>query len=270
MSSGKDNGKPKAAETVKPRPPDPATKPKVSWIHGSKESSPNQDSQPETAIEERKTSLKKSSKHRSVSPQESQGVEEASTSGETRKPWRNRAGLMPLGHINGAVQNILRQISSFHSDRKASNSKDSTEPQKSPGSFNTEALQPHKNSEAAQQLAAQLKEKTQSLSRSEGTGGEDSSQSHLQAKKKKPTPPQKTQHGAGKVLTSSGGSASNTPFKEAKSAEREDSGSGEKGDPTVKKTPIKKPPRKKGKAGHSDTKTKTEQKIAMMPPQSES
>ncbi|XP_062333737.1 scavenger receptor class F member 2-like [Osmerus eperlanus] len=272
-SKPKENRKCASSERVKPRPPDPSTKPKVSWIHGATGANPNQLSQEETIVEERSRSGKKSSKNRTVSPEEATCIDEASASGET-KTQRNSSGLVQLDHINGAVQSVFRKMSGFRVSKKTPDPTES--PPKSPSSSNNrEVIQPHINPEAASLLAAQLKEKTQSLSRSEDKTSEESSLS--QGQRKKPTPPQKTSAschlGAGKALlptsTSSGlqRSASESPSKEAKTLEKQDSERPEKGDLVVKKTPIKKPPRKKGKDGNSDLKTKTEPKVAVMPPQ---
>ena len=65
------------------------------------------------------------------------------------------------------VQNTLKKISNFHSspEKKAAAVECPKDPPRSP-----KVIHPHMNSEAATLLAAQLKEKTQSINRNEGTG----------------------------------------------------------------------------------------------------
>ncbi|KAM4634092.1 scavenger receptor class F member 2-like [Polymixia lowei] len=256
-SNIKENRIPEAVEKVKPRPPDPSTKPKVSWIHRSRESSPNQTNQSETVPEDRKSSRRKTSKQ-SVNPQESTGTDEAGIPTE-KMPSRNIPG--PLENINGTVQNVFRQISK----RKAKDASKDSVP-KSPSVFNRDVLQPHINSEAASLLAAQLKEKTRSLNRGEANSCEESSQSQFMTSKNKPTLPPKTvsqsitsaQHGVGNTpfLASNSSPDLDTPTKETKSPKIEDSRPSQKGHPAVKKTTIKKPVRKKCKEGHTDHKIK--------------
>lgn len=261
-----------ALDRMKPRPPDPSTKPKVSWIHRATGSHKDPLGQEATGLDEQESSGRRASNNRPVRPGEGTGVEEASSLGE-RPAQRSSSGLVPLDHFNGAVQSVLRKMSSFRVNKKAETPTES--PPKSPGSSsNKEVIQPNMNSEAASLLAAQLKEKTQSLSRSEGKTSEEGSLSQVQGQRKKPTPPQKTstggQHGAGRALlptSSSQRPGSETSPKEAKTLEKQDSEKPEKEDNTVKKTPMKKPPRNRGKDRNSDLKTKTEQKVAVMPPQ---
>ncbi|CAL8276765.1 unnamed protein product [Merluccius merluccius] len=90
----KENTKSKTAERVKPRPPDPSTKPRASWIHQS--NSPNQKSQADAIPcgangSERRTS---------------QESEETETRAEHGAP----SGFLPLEPISRAMHNVLRQI----------------------------------------------------------------------------------------------------------------------------------------------------------------
>ena len=261
-SNDKEKAKSKPASRLKPQPPDPSTKPKVSWIHRSRESNPDKTAQLETVIHETKSPKKKTNKQQSVSPRETTGTDDASA---VPVNMTSRI-ILPLEHINGAVQNVLRHISNFRSDRKATSSNDSAP--KSPSSLNRDVIQPHVNSEAVSLLTAQLKEKTQSLNKSESDLCEQSSQSHLHTEKKKPIPLENTnqsvtspQHGAGSSLP-----AADVPDKEARNIEEEDPGGSKKGDVTPKKTAIKKPPRKKRQEGHIDPKMRKGKKIAIMPP----
>lgn len=195
-----------------------------------------------------------------------------------------------MEHINGVVQNALKMISSFRSSspekKSVENPKQSPkEPPKSP-----KVIHPHMNSEAATLLAAQLKEKTQSINRNEGTGLTKTNGLSLPKNNQdKPTPPQKakrtnssglSQQGTTKPLLPTTSNlqkmvapiTNNFVTPEAKSPEKQDlngSRTGDLLDPTPKKTPIKKPPRKKGKGGTLDTpESKTpQQKTAIMPPQ---
>lgn len=196
-----------------------------------------------------------------------------------------------MEHINGVVQNALKKISSFHSSSSEKKNADSPketpkEPPKSP-----KVIHPHMNSEAATLLAAQLKEKTQSINRNEGTGlTKTNGLSTPKGNREKPTPPQKakrtpsggmSQQGSNKPLLPTSSSlqkmvapvTTDVGNPEAKSPEKQDLNGSRAGDPTLdptpKKTPIKKPPRKKGKEGTLDTsEIKTpQQKTAIMPPQ---
>lgn len=250
--------KPKSSERIKPRPPDPSTKPKVSWIHGSTE--PGQIQTCPAVTGEKQSARKKGSKHRQVRPEKAVAIDEAAAP-EEKTTTKNRPGLVPLEHINGAVQSVFRKMSSFRAEKKATNSNET--PLSSPSS--SQGSEQKVNSEAASRLAAQLKEKTQSLSRSEGTSCEQQSPSRLQFHKVKPSIPQKgSQPGEGKALLPAANSiqrpVSDTHSNVAKSLKKEES---ENGDVKVKKTPIKKPPRKKDKEEHSHL--KADQKVSMMP-----
>lgn len=318
----KRNGKPPPSPgKPKPRPPDPSTKPKVSWIHGNTTGSPQpeQQAQPQqtgmkalmvpkekkrsysdgSAKSEERQKMKDQAKDKSREQQKNQDRKgtEANSSPSKHKPQRGsksgdeQSSPSHMEHINGVVQNALKKISNFHSsssDKKGSESpkEPPKEPPKSP-----KVLHPHMNSEAATLLAAQLKEKTQSINRNEGTGlMKTNGISTPKTNREKPTPPQKAkrtpstglgQQGSTKPLLpissslqkSVGPVTTDPGTPEPKSPEKQDLNGSKAGDPTVdptpKKTPIKKPPRKKGKEGSSDTpEPKTPQpKTAIMPPQ---
>lgn len=307
----KRNGKPPPSPgKPKPRPPDPSTKPKVSWIHGSTTGSPQPEQQGQGVIKSLAIpkEKKRSSSDGSAKSEERQKIKEqqkkqegketdADGSPSKHKPLRGKKSGDEHGspshmeHINGVVQNALRKISNFHSPSSEKKSADTSketpkEPPKSP-----KVIHPHMNSEAATLLAAQLKEKTQSINRNEGTGlVKTNGLSTPKGNREKPTPPQKAkrtpstsmgQQGSTKPLLPTSSSLqkmvapvptdNRTP--EAKSPEKQDlngSRSGEPvSDPTPKKTPIKKPPRKKGKDGTLETPESKipQQKTAIMPPQ---
>uniref|UniRef100_A0A669EWH2 EGF-like domain-containing protein n=1 Tax=Oreochromis niloticus TaxID=8128 RepID=A0A669EWH2_ORENI len=310
----KRNGKPPPSPgKPKPRPPDPSTKPKVSWIHGNTTGSPQPEQQGGIKALAVSKEKKRSSSDGSSKSEEWQRIKEkhhdrqkiqegqeanASGSPKKHKPLRGKksgdehSSPSHMEHINGVVQNALKKISNFHSSSPEKKSVDSSkqtpkEPPKSP-----KVIHPHMNSEAATLLAAQLKEKTQSINRNEGTGlTKTNGLSTPRANREKPTPPQKAKRTGSTGLsqieqgstkpqlpTSSSLQKMVAPVKtnlgtpEAKSPEKQDlngSRTGDPLDPTPKKTPIKKPPRKKGKEGTLDTsESKTpQQKTAIMPPQ---
>lgn len=281
-SVAKANHKTPSPERTKPRPPDPSTKPKVSWIHGT--SSQSEKGQAPSPPKEKK---KSSAEGAGRSEEKQRSKEKSSKKGEQKNqdakkgdanesPSKTKAHKAsdPIEHINGAVQNALKKIGNFHSERKGADT--TKEPPKSP-----KIMHPHMNSEAATLLAAQLKEKTQSLNRNEGLsiGIKPNGVSTPQANREKPTPPQKAKRsvtGANKPLLPTSANLqkmvpvtdSSTP--EPKSPEKQALNGtkvGDVGDPTPKKTPIKKPPRKKGKEGAAETETKVTPKMAIMPPQ---
>lgn len=304
----KRNGKPPPSPgKPKPRPPDPSTKPKVSWIHG------NATPQPEEQAQSKSLSVPKEKKGRS--PSDSSGKSEerqkmkeknreqkkaeakevdANGSPSKHKPLRGKksgdesSSPSHMEHINGVVQNALKKISYFHI---SSSEKKSAEIPKETPKEPPKVIHPHMNSEAATLLAAQLKEKTQSINRNEGTGlNKTNGLSTPKGTREKPTPPQKAKRTSS---TSSGQQGSTKPLlpttsslqkmvapitadsetPEPKSPEKQDLNGSKAGDSTSdstpKKTPIKKPPRKKGKDGTLETaEAKTpQQKTAIMPPQ---
>lgn len=286
-SEVKGNGKPPSPERTKPRPPDPSTKPKVSWIHGTAAGTNQSDKgKGETPpVEKKRSSSEKSGKTKDKKSQESKGTE-AGDSPSKSKPQKGRTVEEHREHINDVVQNALKKISNFHSEKKTSEKKEDTpkeQPPKSP-----KIMHPHMNSEAATLLAAQLKEKTQSINRNEGLVGVKTNglSTAPQVQREKPTPPQKAkrsvgtaQQGSTKPLLPTTGSLQKMvgPVTDtAETPEKQPSMNGSKtvevavtGDSTPKKTPIKKPPRKKGKEGGNppDAEIKTTPKTAIMPPQ---
>ncbi|XP_062307353.1 scavenger receptor class F member 2 [Osmerus eperlanus] len=289
----------------KPRPPDPSTKPKVSWIHGNNATgSP----QPEahggrapTAPKEKRTSSDCSARSEERErtrakeqpgeerTQEADGLKHKTPRG---KPGGDQTPTNHLEHINGVVQNALKKISNFHSspEKKAVAVECPRDPPRSP-----KVIHPHMNSEAATLLAAQLKEKTQSINRNEGTGLAKTPNGlpSPQAQREKPTPPQKAkrgatpaQHGHSKPLLPTTSSLykmvapvcdlarpdPQSPEKQDLNGSRtttEAAAAAAGGDATPRKTPIKKPPRKKGKEGNGETPESRplQPKTAMMPPQ---
>ncbi|XP_061623387.1 scavenger receptor class F member 2 isoform X3 [Phyllopteryx taeniolatus] len=298
----KRNGKPPPSPgKPKPRPPDPSTKPKVSWIHGS---TPQPEQQGQAGIkaltvpkEKKRSPSDVSAKSEKSSDQQRKHDGDTHGSPNKHKPLRGKksgdehSSPSHMEHINGVVQSALRKISNFHttsSEKKSTDTSKEThkDPPKSP-----KVIHPHMNSEAATLLAAQLKEKTQSINRNEGTGlTKTNGLSTPKGTRERPTPPQKakrtpstglSQQGSTKPLLPTSNSLQKmvapittdhgTP--EAKSPEKQDLNGSRAGDPvadaTPKKTPIKKPPRKKGKEATLDTpESKTpQQKTAIMPPQ---
>ncbi|XP_056458511.1 scavenger receptor class F member 2 isoform X2 [Gadus chalcogrammus] len=331
VPEAKRNGKPPPSPgKPKPRPPDPSTKPKVSWIHGNTTGSPQPEPQGQpqpphqagakalavprekkrsssdgSAKSEERQKMKDLAKEKSREQQQQKNQEPreadaASTPGRA-KPQRggSRSGEESsspthMEHINGVVQNALKKIGGFHhgssSERKEAPTREPVkEPPRSP-----KVLHPHMNSEAATLLAAQLKEKTQSINRNEGTGLTKTnglSATTPKAYREKPTPPQKAkrtsssgagQQGAAKPLLlpslqKPAAPRSVTPDPgppEAKSPDKQDLNGSKAAEPvseppTPKKTPMKKPPRKKGKEATLETsEVKPPQpKTAIMPPQ---
>lgn len=323
----KGNGKPPSPgwkTTTKPRPPDPSTKPKVSWIHGNtggttpqveqlnqggkgltvpKERTTRSSSDSSAKSEERQR-LKETSKEKKNQEGKGTEVNGSPIKHKAHRLGRSREDINHMEHINGVVQNALKKIGNFHnsnSDKKVAEKaaalENPKEPPKSP-----KVIHPHMNSEAATLLAAQLKEKTQSINRNEGTGlvktnGLPTPAFRDRGDREKPTPPQKAKRttpatpghqGSNKPLLPTTTSLQKmvgvgvpttdpaTPEVAPKSPEKQDlngsrvgEGGGGAVDVTPKKTPIKKPPRKRGKEGTLDTalETKTPTKTAIMPPQ---
>lgn len=271
----KGNGKAPSPEKTKPRPPDPSTKPKVSWIHGTSGNNQSEQGQTPSAQSEKKSSGKVDEKQRSNEKSSKSGEkqQDGKKANGNESPSKSKAS-ETIEHLNGTFQNAWKKIGNFHSDKKTNDT--IKDPPKSP-----KIMHPHMNSEAATLLAAQLKEKTQSLNRNEGltVGVKSNGVSTPQVNKEKPTPPQKTKRsvtGSNKALlpTSSNlqkmvaPTSDSTP--EPKSPEKQGVNGTKvevEGDVTPKKTPIKKPPRKRGKEGTLETESKTTPKTAIMPPQ---
>uniref|UniRef100_A0A8C9TFA2 Scavenger receptor class F member 2 n=1 Tax=Scleropages formosus TaxID=113540 RepID=A0A8C9TFA2_SCLFO len=238
-------GKASSPERTKPRPPDPSTKPKISWIHSTSGAGQAEKGQSlATPKEKKRTSSEPSGK------------------GEERQRMKEKTGK--------------------HREPRHPELKEPETPW-SPGKACSEVVHPHMSSEAATLLAAQLKEKTQSISRNEGNV-KPNGLSIPQAQREKPAPPQKAKRSSAglnqspcKPLLPATSSlqkmvapVSDALPLESKSPEKPDSNcsrASEAGDLTPKKTPIKKPPRKKGKEGTLDIETKTVPKTAIMPPQ---
>lgn len=307
----KRNGKPPPSPgKLKPRPPDPSTKPKVSWIHGNIPGPQQQEQQGGVKSLPVQKEKKRSSSDGSAKSEERQrmrdknceqqkraGGKEEDNNGSPakhktqreKKSGDEKSSPSHMDHINGVVQNALRKISSFHTSSSERRSAESPkeipkEPPKSP-----KVIHPHMNSEAATLLAAQLKEKTQSINRNEGTGlTKTNGLSTPKGNREKPTPPQKSkrspssgqsQQGSSKPLlpTSANLHKMVTPIaahlvaSDVKSPEKQDLNGSKAEDPRVeptpKKTPIKKPPRKKGKELETSEGKTSQQKTAMMPPQ---
>lgn len=307
----KRNGKPPPSPgKLKPRPPDPSTKPKVSWIHGNIPGPQQLDQQGGVKSLPVQKEKKRSSSDSSAKSEERQRMKDKNcdqqkradgreeddngSPGKHKTPREKKSGEEKsspshMDHINGVVQNALRKISNFHSSSSEKKSAEipkeiPKEPPKSP-----KVIHPHMNSEAATLLAAQLKEKTQSINRNEGTGlTKTNGLSTPKGNREKPTPPQKSkrtpssgqsQQGSSKPLlpTSTNLHKMVAPISadlvasDVKSPEKQDLNGSKAGDPKVeptpRKTPIKKPPRKKGKELETSESKTSQQKTAMMPPQ---
>lgn len=307
----KRNGKPPPSPgKPKPRPPDPSTKPKVSWIHGNIAGPPQQEQQGGIKSVAMQKEKKRSSSDGSAKSEERQRMKDKSSEQQKRadgreeedngspgkyktprdkKSGEEKSSPSHMDHINGVVQNALKRISNFHSsssEKKSAESPKETqkEPPKSP-----KVIHPHINSEAATLLAAQLKEKTQSINRNEGTGlTKTNGLSTPKGNREKPTPPQKSKRTTSGGLSQQGCSKPLLPTStslhkmvapvtadlvapDVKSPEKQDL-NGSKAedprvDPTPKKTPIKKPPRKKGKELETSESKTPQHKTAIMPPQ---
>ncbi|XP_053815667.1 scavenger receptor class F member 2 isoform X1 [Vidua chalybeata] len=285
--------KPPSPERTKPRPPDPATKPKVSWIHGRYNSSqsnslpaPSQSPEQVAArsgspeqgqgLAKRKRSPSETSanvhgrveekggarsKEKAQKQPKDPGVPEgkSSLSREPQSPskpkQRSKAGSEPMETINGAVQNAFRKMGTFQPERRAGDTRDAP-CSPSTSKPRSEPLHP----QLASELAAQLKEKTQSLNK--GDGGIRAN--GVGAQREKPTPPQKAKRSAAAGQKTSKPllptsphlqklipAAAETAAREPKWMEKPSAGSGQDQtlltEQTAKKTPIKKPPRKKSR-----------------------
>ncbi|XP_053325685.1 scavenger receptor class F member 2 [Spea bombifrons] len=321
------SGKPPSPERIKPPPPDPSTKPKVSWIHG-KYNANQSNSLPTSSRPNDKTTgqceqseLSQSTKdhHRKRTPSDtcpaghgkkedkiilrnkekghkqtkdgsatdSRSSEEPQSPSKTKH--RNKSSHDNIENINGTVQNALKKIGNLHIDKKSADVK---EVPKSPdhSKSRAEVFHPHLSSEAASQLAAQLKEKTQSLNRIESSTTQNGV-GLLKAQKDKPTPPQKAKRSTASINQKSSkpvlptstnlqkmiSPVSETVPTNANTIEKQNSNSNQEQvtsvkqeavEPTIKKTPIKKPPRKKSKDATLDSDGKSQPKMAIMPPQS--
>uniref|UniRef100_A0A8C6YBX0 Scavenger receptor class F member 2 n=1 Tax=Naja naja TaxID=35670 RepID=A0A8C6YBX0_NAJNA len=228
--------KPPSPERAKPPPPDPSTKPKVSWIH-HKYNAAQSNSLPTAA--ELQAERRPGPSKRKRSPGEAARAKE-------RAPKPPQEPGSPEGPHYPAQ---TRQ-----------RSRTGPEPPKAPPGF---------SSEAATLLAAQLKEKTQSLQRGEA-GARPNGMSPLPAQREKPAPPQKAKQAGAAPAGQKAGKPllpTSAPLQkllgpdaaaEPKSGEKQTAAGGSPeptpapGEPAPKKTPIKKPPRKKGREGAAE------------------
>uniref|UniRef100_A0A8D2PZU8 Scavenger receptor class F member 2 n=1 Tax=Varanus komodoensis TaxID=61221 RepID=A0A8D2PZU8_VARKO len=229
------NAKPPSPERAKPPPPDPSTKPKISWIH-SKYNSNQSNSLPAIAaadLSEHKHGLakRKRSPSETSSGAHSRADDKAPPRGKEKAPKQPKDAVPSEGRAPAAM-------GSCPPERKAG------EEPKGPGHGKprSEVVHPHLSLEAATLLAAQLKEKTQSLNRGDG-GVRQNGVSPLPAQRERPTPPQKARRS---VATS--GQKSSKPQSSTGSPELAPAPS----EQVVKKTPIKKPPRKKTREATAD------------------
>ncbi|XP_053136420.1 scavenger receptor class F member 2 isoform X1 [Hemicordylus capensis] len=194
----------------------------------------------------------------------------------SRPKQRHKASPEQMENINGAVQSVIKKRGSYPPERKGGDAPKSPNHSKP----RSEGLHPHLASEAVTLLNAQLKEKTQSLNRADG-GTRQNGVSPLPAQREKPTPPQKAkrsvatsgQKSSKAVLPTSPNlqklisPVAEAPAGDARKVEKPGPGSNPEpapasGEPAVKKTPIKKPPRKKSREVATD-----QPKAPMMPPQ---
>ncbi|XP_039209396.1 scavenger receptor class F member 2 isoform X1 [Crotalus tigris] len=262
--------KPPSPERAKPPPPDPSTKPKVSWIH-HKYNTAQSNSLPASGAAELQAERRPGPSKRKRSPGEAARAKERAPRppqepGSPEGPpcpaqarQRSRTGPEPTENLNGALHSALKRMGGPGAERRPAEAPRSPTQPKAPPGFSAEAVT---------LLAAQLKEKTQSLQRGEA-GARPNGMSPLPAQREKPTPPQKARQAgtaprqkAGKPLLPTSaplqkllgpGDPPAAPATEPKSGEKPASSSPDAipmpGDPAVKKTPIKKPPRKKGREG---------------------
>ncbi|NXF26470.1 SREC2 protein, partial [Rhodinocichla rosea] len=284
-------GKPPSPERTKPRLFFPATKPKISWIHGrfffgqsnslpapsqspvffaARSGSPEQGqglvffkrSPSETSAHVQGIFFEKGGARSKEKAQKlffEPGVPEGKSSlygvffSPSKPKQRSKAGSVFFETINGAVQNAFRKMGAFQPERRAGDTRDAP---CSPGTSKprSEPLHP----QLASELAAQLKEKTQSLNK--GDGGIRAN--GVGAQLFFPTPPQKAKRSAAAVFFKTSKpllptsphllffipAAAETAAGEPKFFFKPSAGSGQ--DQTLpifftaKKTPIKKPPRK--------------------------
>ncbi|XP_029142522.1 scavenger receptor class F member 2-like, partial [Protobothrops mucrosquamatus] len=275
--------KPPSPERAKPPPPDPSTKPKVSWIHHKYNAAQSNtlpapgaaelqaERRPGPSKRKRSPGEVARAKERAPRPPQEPGSPEGPP-GPAQARQRSRTGPEPAENLNGALHSALKRMGGAGVERRPAEAPRSPAQPKAPPGF---------SAEAATLLAAQLKEKTQSLQRGEA-GARPNGMSPLPAQREKPAPPQKARQAgtapgqkAGKPLLPTSAplqkllGPGDPPAAEPKSGEKPGgSGGGSPeaipapGDPAVKKTPIKKPPRKKGREGLAEP-----PKAAAPPPQ---
>ncbi|XP_057347586.1 scavenger receptor class F member 2 isoform X1 [Manis pentadactyla] len=201
-------------ENRKPPPPDPATKPKVSWIHGKHGAAARAPSPPPAGTEAAPSPSK-----RKRTPSDMSARPEEPGSPRARDPTPRPSGLAEEGPAFAAP--------SPPRARARGRGLGLSEPTDAGGP-------PRSAPEAASMLAAELRDKTRSLGRAEGTPG-------AQVSREKPAPPQKAKRS---VLPASPARA--PPALEAPGPEKAAAGVPVPDTPR-KKTPIQKPPRKKSR-----------------------
>ncbi|KAG8146386.1 hypothetical protein E2320_012738, partial [Naja naja] len=261
--------KPPSPERAKPPPPDPSTKPKVSWIH-HKYNAAQSNSLPTAAELQAERRPGPSKRKRSPGeaarakerapkpPQEPGSPEGPHYPAQTRQ--RSRTGPEPAENLNGTLHSALKRMGPPAAERRPAEAPRSPMQPKAPPGF---------SSEAATLLAAQLKEKTQSLQRGEA-GARPNGMSPLPAQREKPAPPQKAKQAGAAPAGQKAGKPllpTSAPLQkllgpdaaaEPKSGEKQTAAGGSPeptpapGEPAPKKTPIKKPPRKKGREGAAE------------------
>ncbi|GCB66238.1 hypothetical protein scyTo_0014971, partial [Scyliorhinus torazame] len=318
------SGKHLSSERTKPPPPDPSTKPKLSWIHGkfntsqssasaatrspSLDKAANQVESHHATASSRRRNLSESSAGIYGRPDEKRSSTEVKlrrkdkglnqareqTSNDMScgsKMQKTKAGPEQMQNLNGAVQNALKRIATLPDDRKLAEGKESPRgPPHAKG--RSEVIHPQLPSETATMLA-QLKEKTQIKSE---VNMRQNGLISPQQQREKPTPPQKAKRSFGAnnqklnkavIPTSTNLQKMINPSPEHqemmagndRSSTLEDSrlsysyheqdgmncsqAKQETGDQTPKRTPIKKPPRKRSKEATLDSHPKT----AVLPPQ---
>ncbi|GCC28542.1 hypothetical protein chiPu_0006972 [Chiloscyllium punctatum] len=206
------------------------------------------------------------------------------------KVQKNKASPEQMQNLNGAVQNALKRIGTLPDDKSVAEEKGS--PRSPPhAKGRPEVIHPHLPSETANMLA-QLKEKTQNKSE---LNMRQNGLISPQQQREKPTPPQKAKRSFGannqklnkaiiptstnlqKMInpspehqeTTAGNDRCSTLEDRQSCNYQEQDGVNctqakqETGDQTPKRTPIKKPPRKRSKEATLDSQPKT----AVMPPQ---
>uniref|UniRef100_A0A8D0HAE1 Scavenger receptor class F member 2 n=1 Tax=Sphenodon punctatus TaxID=8508 RepID=A0A8D0HAE1_SPHPU len=232
--SGGLSGKPPSPERAKPPPPDPSTKPKVSWIHG-KYNCNQSNSLPASDSEQRQGLAK-----RKRSPSETSAAIHGKTDDKT--PTRSKDKQKHHKELTFPESKVFASGESQSPSKPKQRHKANPEQMEN---INGAVIHPHLSSEAATLLAAQLKEKTQSLNRGDGSTRQNGV-SPLPSQREKPTPPQKAKRSVAASNQKSTSSQEQAPATEQ----------------AGKKTPIKKPPRKKSREATSD-----QPKAAKMPPQ---
>ncbi|KAG7260405.1 hypothetical protein CRUP_038663 [Coryphaenoides rupestris] len=147
----KENTKSKTAERVKPRPPDPSTKPRPSWIH-QQAKSPKQKTLVDTIPCGTKSSEGRPSGETVPTAAVSPGAEETETEprAEQTSPLRNPSGFLPLEPINRAMQNVLRQIRHAHTDGNPKTSSKTSSGKHADGQASNRDVRPPQDAAARQ------------------------------------------------------------------------------------------------------------------------